>query len=75
MTGQKSYRNGDTWYDVPQPEQLTARLKALVPSRLRTRATWQGGDDPKRVVSNEEAMALINRAMSKATTTAQDALQ
>jgi hypothetical protein len=74
MTGQKSYRNGDTWYDVPQPEQLTARLKALVPSRLRTRATWQGGDNPKRVVSNEEAMALINKAMRKATTTAQDAL-
>ena len=74
LIGQKSYRNGDTWYDVPQPQQLTDRLKALVPSRLRTRATWQGGDEPKRVVSNEEAMALITKAMGKATTTAQDAL-
>lgn len=73
LIGQKSYRNGDTWYDVPQPEQLTNRLKALVPSRLRTRATWQGGDEPKRVVSNEEAMALINKAMGKASSIAQDA--
>jgi hypothetical protein len=75
MIGQKSYRSNDTWYDIPQPEQLTARLKALTPSRLRTRATWQGGDDPKKVVSNEEAMALITKAMRKATTAAQDALQ
>ena len=73
LIGQKSYRNDDTWYNVPQPQQLTDRLKALTPSRLRTRATWQG-TPPPRVISNDEAMALITKAMGKATTIAQDAL-